>query len=563
MSGRNEFTSSQEIGDVGNESIKSSSTGVATDIESGGEDILALDSEVVEQDDKMNEDKAGIQVEEGLNLLHKQEEIDVVPNNNIHISSDIHARLGAYKHFVDLDNAQIALLLEAITTYPHLWNASKKFSERFQAWRLKILADMLLFLQKESVDSVIPQREKEFHKLCEEAIEVGFESSWVEEMRQRVVARDPKLGEDIAKTQIDENSKSLLDRCSCGDTVPDSQGDGPNITFEEGSNSVDKGGEIVVSNDHIVAQSNEEPEQEFVAEVSTSEIPIIATSLTNSQPVERPTPSYFYIPLRETPSNALVDTQRNSEPFLMNQKKSVGEIPQESNSEGGFPDQHALEETIEIGDVRNENIKEGSATEGAKTKSLSYGVEDISIEGGVATHIESGGMDILAQYSKVVEQDDKMNEGNAGIVKSREIQVEEGLIPLDKQEEINIVSNNNSHISPASADIRARLGAYKHFVDLDDAQIALLVEAITAYPHLWNACQQFSERFQAWRLKILADMLVFLQKESVDSFIPQREKEFHKLCKEAVEIGFESSWVEEIRQRVVARDPKLGDDIAD
>ncbi|QCD89321.1 disease resistance protein RPS2 [Vigna unguiculata] len=314
----------KEIGDVGNESIKSSSTGVATDIESGGEDILALDSEVVEQDDKMNEDKAGIQVEEGLNLLHKQEEIDVVPNNNIHISSDIHARLGAYKHFVDLDNAQIALLLEAITTYPHLWNASKKFSERFQAWRLKILADMLLFLQKESVDSVIPQREKEFHKLCEEAIEVGFESSWVEEMRQRVVARDPKLGEDIAKTQIDENSK----RCSCGDTVPDSQGDGPNITFEEGSNSVDKGGEIVVSNDHIVAQSNEEPEQEFVAEVSTSEIPIIATSLTNSQPVERPTPSYFYIPLRETPSNALVDTQRNSEPFLMNQKKSVGEIPQ-------------------------------------------------------------------------------------------------------------------------------------------------------------------------------------------------------------------------------------------
>jgi len=125
-------------------------------------------------------------------------------------SADIHARLGAYKHFVDLDNAQIALLVEAITTYPHLWNASKKFSERFQAWRLKILADMLLFLQKESVDSVIPQREKEFHKLCEEAIEVGFESSWVEEMRQRVVARDPKLGEDIAKTQINENSKRYV-----------------------------------------------------------------------------------------------------------------------------------------------------------------------------------------------------------------------------------------------------------------------------------------------------------------------------------------------------------------
>jgi len=79
--------------------------------------------------------------------------------------------------------------------------------QHFQAWRLKILADMLLLLQKESMDSVIPQREKEFYKLCEEAIEVGFERSWVEEMRQRVVARDPKLREDIAQRQIDENSK--------------------------------------------------------------------------------------------------------------------------------------------------------------------------------------------------------------------------------------------------------------------------------------------------------------------------------------------------------------------
>ncbi|WVZ25851.1 hypothetical protein V8G54_004395 [Vigna mungo] len=81
--------------------------------------------------------------------------------------ADIHTRLGAYKHFVDLDDAQISLLVKAITAYPHLWNASKKFSERFQAWRLKILADMLSFLQKESVDSIIPQREKEFDKLCE------------------------------------------------------------------------------------------------------------------------------------------------------------------------------------------------------------------------------------------------------------------------------------------------------------------------------------------------------------------------------------------------------------
>ncbi|XP_022633303.1 uncharacterized protein LOC111241072 isoform X1 [Vigna radiata var. radiata] len=268
----------------------------------------------------MNEGKPGIvasqgiQVEEGLNLLHKQEGIYVFPNNNIDISSasaDIRTRLGTYKHFVDLDDAQISLLVEAITTYPHLWNASKKFSQRFQAWRLKILADMLLFLQKESDDSVIPQREKEFHKLCEEAIEIGFESSWVEEMRQRAVARDPKLGADIARREIDENSN----RCSSGDVVE--EGDGPKISLEEGSDLVHKECEIgFVSNDHILALRNEEAEQEFVAEVFTSEIPRIATSLTNSQTVEKP-----------TPSNPLVDTQQTSEPCLMEQKKPLAEIP--------------------------------------------------------------------------------------------------------------------------------------------------------------------------------------------------------------------------------------------
>ncbi|KAL9324774.1 hypothetical protein ACSQ67_005419 [Phaseolus vulgaris] len=125
----------------------------------------------------------------------------------------------------------------------------------------------------------------------------------------------------------------------------------------------------------------------------------------------------------------------------------------------------------EIGNVGNKSIEEGPAKEGDKTKPLSSGVEDISTGGGVATHIESGGMDILAQVSKVVEQD-------------------------------------------AFADIRARLGAYKHFVDMDDAQIALPVEAITTYPHLWNASEKFS------------------------------------------------SWVDEMRQRVMVGDPKLREEIA-
>ncbi|BAT98709.1 hypothetical protein VIGAN_10002900 [Vigna angularis var. angularis] len=307
----------------------------------------------------MNEGKAGIvaskgiRVEEGLNLLHKQEGIDVVTNNNIDISSasaDIRTRLEAYKHFVDLDDAQISLLVEGITTYPHLWNPSKKFRERFQAWRLKILADLLSFLHKESVHSAIPQREKYFYKLCEEAIEVGFESSWVEEMRQRVVARDPKLGEDVARRQIDENSKSnlsLLNRCCSGDVAE--EGDGPKISFEKGSDLVDKECEIgVVSNDHILAPRKEEPEQEFVAEVFTSEIPRIATSLTNSQTVEKP-----------APSNPLVDTQHTSEPCLMEQKKPLGEIPKSI-------EQVAVEETI----AKNTNMAASSIFSESATSKL-------------------------------------------------------------------------------------------------------------------------------------------------------------------------------------------------
>ena len=57
----------------------------------------------------------------------------------------------------------------------------------------------------------------------------------------------------------------------------------------------------------------------------------------------------------------------------------------------------------------------------------------------------------------------------------------------------------------ASTDIRIRWGAYKHFVALDDDQIVLLVEAITTYPHLWNACEQFSECFKlgGWKNVLL------------------------------------------------------------
>ena len=115
------------------------------------------------------------------------------------------AELGAFKHFVDLDDAQIVLLAEAITVYPHLWKVLDKFSMRFQAWMLKTLADMLFFLRNESAASVTSQREKEFQKICDEAIQLGFDKSWVDEMRQRVMVRDLRL--DHAHARLNELRK--------------------------------------------------------------------------------------------------------------------------------------------------------------------------------------------------------------------------------------------------------------------------------------------------------------------------------------------------------------------
>jgi len=206
---------------------------------------------------------------------------------------------------------------------------------------------------------------------------------------------------------------------------------------------------------------------------------------------------------------------------------------------------------------------------------LSSGVDNISLDRGVAIHKSSGAY-ILPQDFQLVKQDDKMNEDEAGITPYKNIKIQDEGNLLDKTKGIGIISDNGVEVTPGIALLlsifhllfichlllnlfttytvnRIKLEEYKQFVDLDDSQISLLVEAITAYPHLWNACEKFSDRFQAWMLKTLANMLLFLRTESVDSVNPEREKEFHKLCDEVVQLGFERSWVDEMRQRVVTR----------
>ncbi|WVZ23461.1 hypothetical protein V8G54_002005, partial [Vigna mungo] len=237
-------------------------------------------------------------------------------------------------------------------------------------------------------------------------------------INQRVVARDPKLEEDIAWRQIDENSK----RCSSGDIVE--EGDGPKIILEEGSDLVDKEGKIgVVSIDHVLTPRNEEAEQEFVAEIFTSEIPRIATSLTNSQTVEKP-----------TPSNTLVDPQKTSEPCLMKQKKPVGEIPKSI-------EQVALEETM----TKNTNMAASSILSESATSKLdaTSEIKSSQIEARIAKESEGlpkiiqnfGANDIRSLFAQVVVGKE---EGDGP-----KISLEEGSNLVDKEGEIGVVSTDH------------------------------------------------------------------------------------------------------------------------
>ncbi|MED6215965.1 hypothetical protein PIB30_003168 [Stylosanthes scabra] len=148
-----------------------------------------------------------IQEQEQPNLTDKQ----VLSNSNIEAQGDssMLMKLEAFKQFADLDDAQIALLAEAIAVYPHIWKVVEDFSMRFQAWMLKTLADILFFLRNESPASITPQRKKDFQKLCNEAIQLGFDKSWIHEMCQRVMvmAKDTNNNNnkvDHAQEQLDE-----------------------------------------------------------------------------------------------------------------------------------------------------------------------------------------------------------------------------------------------------------------------------------------------------------------------------------------------------------------------
>ncbi|KAG4961783.1 hypothetical protein JHK84_038875 [Glycine max] len=86
-------------------------------------------------------------------------------------------------------------------------------------------------------------------------------------------------------------------------------------------------------------------------------------------------------------------------------------------------------------EIGKESIQKGPPSEGATVNSntLSAGVESFSLGSGVATHIKSSGSDILAQDFQVVEQDDKLNEGNTGITLSVQLGFERSWVDEMRQ----------------------------------------------------------------------------------------------------------------------------------
>ncbi|KAI4346282.1 hypothetical protein L6164_013348 [Bauhinia variegata] len=96
------------------------------------------------------------------------------------------------KDTIELNKAEISLLRDAFARYPNLGGPREDSSVRFQRLAYKTLADLLYFLKIENPVTITKEREKVFLVLCNEAIQFGFDKTWVEEMRKRV-AKDAEV----------------------------------------------------------------------------------------------------------------------------------------------------------------------------------------------------------------------------------------------------------------------------------------------------------------------------------------------------------------------------------
>jgi len=75
----------------------------------------------------------------------------------------------------------------------------------------------------------------------------------------------------------------------------------------------------------------------------------------------------------------------------------------------------SIRDAQNIEEIGRQKIEDGPPSEGVVTKTLSTGVDNISLDRGVTIH-KSSGASILPQDSQIIKQDDKMNEDEEGII---------------------------------------------------------------------------------------------------------------------------------------------------
>nr|AGV40488.1 hypothetical protein [Phaseolus vulgaris] len=112
----------------------------------------------------------------------------------------------------------------------------------------------------------------------------------------------------------------------------------------------------------------------------------------------------------ELPSSKLEEDymSENTSPLQMNQE----DPPISKNKPCSSQVSDNNQSTEEIG---RQKIEDGPPSEGVVTKTLSVGIDNISLDRGVTIH-KSSGASILPQDFQVVKQDDKMNEDEEGII---------------------------------------------------------------------------------------------------------------------------------------------------
>lgn len=121
------------------------------------------------------------------------------------------ARVSRIRSLGIKDEALLELLHKAVSQYPVLLDAPKKFSSRFAKTALSTLAELLAFLETNSALDMNSEAKKHFDELCQNVEGLGFDKAWLDSVRGRANAKmDFDLEGTMAEiTRLEERKLEL------------------------------------------------------------------------------------------------------------------------------------------------------------------------------------------------------------------------------------------------------------------------------------------------------------------------------------------------------------------